>query len=156
MKGPHRGHDLLSENQHLKKMLPQTRKNRNQLIGIVGLLLGTSIAVIGLFYLKQRNSMTQENWATAVATIEDTRTRLVGRTDSIYGGRMLYEVQVLAAFTVNGSHQERWISVEQPPKTLAGAQFEEAHWKSTQCIVRWNPSNPQQIAVELHRFPELR
>ena len=74
----------------------------------------------------------------------------------MYGGNMFYEVQVLTAFSVNGSHQERWITVAQAPKTLTSAKFEEAHWKGTQCIVRWNPSNPREIAVELHQFPELR
>ena len=69
---------------------------------------------------------------------------------------MFYDVQVLAAFSVNGVRQERWITVDQPPKMLASVEFEEAHWKGTQCVVRWNPSNVSQIIVELHEFPELR
>jgi hypothetical protein len=124
---------------------------------MIGLVFGAILAVICLFYVKQRTQLAREqNWSTAVGRIEDTRTTLVSRVDSMYGGRMLYEVQVLAAFFVNGSQQKRWITVEQAPKTLASAQFEEAHWKGTQCIVRWNPSNRREIAIELHRFPELR
>ena len=156
MKERHRRHGLVSEKQHSSKMLPQTRKDRNQLLGLIGLILGATLAVIGLFYLKQRTLLSQANWATAAGTIEDTRTRLVSRADSKYGGNMLYEVQVLTAFSVNGSRQEHWITVAQAPKTLTSAKFEESHWKGTQCIVRWNPSNPQDIAVELHQFPELR
>lgn len=156
MKERHPRHGLVSEEKKLNKVLPRNRKDWNQFFGIFGLVLGTTLAVIGLLYLKQRNRLAHEDWGATVATIEDSRTRLVSRADSMYGGKMLYEVQVLAAFSMNGSHQERWITVEQPTKSLTSAQFEEAHWKGKQCIVRWNPSNPKEIAVELHQFPELR
>ena len=133
-----------------------TRKGQNNLLGVFVLVLGTILAVSGLLYLKQRTRLARANWANAAARIEDTRTRLVSQSDSKYGGRMLYQVEVLVAFSVNGSHQERWIPVEQAPKTLTSAQFEEAQWKSSKCVVRWNPSNPREMAVELHQFPELR
>lgn len=157
MKERHRHHAVVSDKEALNKILPRTRRDRKELLGIVGLVFGAIVAVIGLLYLKQRTELAREQgWSTAVATIEDTRTNLVSKVDSNFGGGMFYEVQVLATFSMNGSQQKRWITVEQSPKTLTSAQFEEVHWKGTHCIVRWNPSNPRQIAVELHRFPELR
>lgn len=155
MKERLRRHGPVSNEEGFNKVA-RTRKDWNQFLETAGLVLGTTLAVIGLLYLKQRNQLAHEDWAAAVATVEDSRTHLVSRVDSMYGGKMLYEVQVLAAFSMNGSYQKRWITVEQPAKTLTSAQFEEAHWKGKQCIVRWNPSNPRRIAVELHQFPELR
>jgi len=134
----------------------RTRKGHHDLLGVFGVVLGTILAIAGLTYLKQRTRVARANWANAAARIEDTRTRLVRQSDSKYGGRMLYQVEVLAAFSMNGSHQERWIPVEQAPKTLTSAQFEEAQWKGSKCVVRWNPSNPREMAVELRQFPELR
>jgi len=132
------------------------RNGHNNLLGVFVLVLGTILAVSGLLYLKQRTRLARANWANAAGTVEDTRTRLVSQSDSKYGGRMLYQVEVLAAFSVNGSHQERWIPVEQTPKTLTSTQYEQAQWKGSKCVVRWNPSNPREMAVELHQFPEPR
>jgi hypothetical protein len=143
-----------SDTEGLDAVLPRTRSDWNQLLGLVGVVFAGILAVIGLFYLRQRTLSTREQtWSNAVAMIEDTRTTLVSRVDSKYGGRMLYDVQVLAVFSVNGSQQERWITVEQDPKTLASAQFEEARWKGTHCTVRWNRSDPRQIVAELHQIP---
>jgi hypothetical protein len=156
MKERYPRHELLSDTETPNEILPRTRSDRNQL-AMVALVFGAILAIIGLFYVKQRNQLAREKgWPSAVAMIEDTRTTLVSKVDGMYGGSMLYEVQVLAAFSVNGSQQKRWITVQQAPKTLASAQFEEAHWKGTQCIVRWNPSNARHIALELHQYPELR
>jgi hypothetical protein len=157
MKERYRPHEVVSDTDGLNTILPRTRSDWNELLGIIGVVFGAILVVAGLLYLRHRTQLTREQgWSSAVATIEDTRTTLVSKVDSKYGGSMLYEVQVFAAFSVNGSQQERWITVEQPPKTLPSAQFEQAHWKGTHCIVRWNPSDPKEIVVELHRYPELR
>ena len=147
----------MPDRQTIGGIFPKKRSDWNQLLGIFGVVLGTILAACALLYIKQRAQLDREqSWSTAAATIRDTRTRLVSRTDSMYGGHMLYEVQVLATFSMNGSHQERWITVQQAPKTLSSAQFEESHWKGSQCIVRWKPSDPREIAIEVRQFLELR
>jgi hypothetical protein len=78
------------------------------------------------------------------------RTKLVSETGSQYGGAMLYQVQVLASFPVNGSIEERWITVDQVPKSLDAIHFQEYRWKGGKYFVRWKPSDPDRIVIEIH------
>lgn len=90
----------------------------------------------------------EERWHSAIAGIEDVRTKLVGQFDSKSGGYMVYDVQILAAFQVDGSRREQWVSLSQASKRLEIAEYDEAQWLGKQCIVRWDPSNPQLMVVE--------
>jgi hypothetical protein len=63
---------------------------------------------------------------------------------------MLYEVQVYASFSANGTRQKRWITVDQSPQNVDYAELQARLWKGKQYIVRWNPSNPGQIVIDLH------
>jgi hypothetical protein len=150
-------HILISDKEARNSIFPRTKSERNQLLGIVGFVFGVILAVVGLFHIKQRSQLVRDQtWARSIGTIVDARTHLISESSGLYGGSMSYDVQVLVAFSANGSQRESWITVGQPPKTLASAEVEQAHWKGTQCVVRWNPSNLSAIAVEVRGFPELR
>ena len=130
---------------------PQTKKERLQLLFIAGLILVGIFGAVALVYAgRLSQEYREQNWHSAVATIKDTRTQLVSQANGITGGAMLYDVQVLAAFSANGSPQERWITVGQSPKTLDYAKFQERLWKGKQFFVRWKPSDPNWIVIELH------
>jgi hypothetical protein len=75
---------------------------------------------------------------------------LVAKFDGNRGGAMLYEVQVLAKFTVNESIREQWIALSQPPSQLSSVQLQAFRLKNAKATVRWNPANPGQTAVEIN------
>jgi hypothetical protein len=130
---------------------PRTPKERNQLLAVMAIILVGILGAGTLMYVAQRSrEYREQNWYSAMATIKDARTQLVAEVGSQYGGRMLYEVQVLAAFSANGSSQERWITVSQPAQNLDYAEFQERMWRGKQYFVRWKPSDPDQIVIELH------
>jgi hypothetical protein len=144
------GHSIPKQNV-LEIIRPKSRIARIQLLSIIGFIIAAILGVmaIGHFANKTREYR-EQNWNSAVATVKDTRTHLVGEFGGFYGGRMYYEVQVLAAFSADGSPHERWITVSQTPKTLDNAEFQERLWKGKQYFVRWNPSDPNQIVIDLH------
>jgi hypothetical protein len=130
---------------------PQTKKERNQLLFIAGLILVGIFGAVALVYAgRLSQEYKEQNWYSAIATIKDTRTQLVSEVNGLYGGAMLYDVQVLAAFSANGSPQERWITIDQSPKSLDYAKFQGRVWKGKQYFVRWKPSDPNWIVIDLH------
>ena len=136
----------------LQRIPLQTRKERMQLLGIVCIVfVGVFAAAGALMYLgRQSQEYREQNWDSAVATIEDTRTQLVGETSGQSGGAMLYDVQVLAAFTISGSPQKRWITIDQSPNNLDYAKFQGRLWMGKKYFVRWKPFDPNQIVIDLH------
>jgi hypothetical protein len=141
----------MPDREALRKLRPRNRVTRKQLLAITAYLAVAIAAAAGLAYLKDRTQRYREqSWPTAIATVEDTRTKLVGQAGGIQGAGMLYSVEVLVRFYVDGSPQERWIAVEQAPRNLDSVQFQERLWRGKQCFVRWNPSNPAQIVAEIN------
>jgi hypothetical protein len=135
----------------LRRTRPNNHKGRFQLLSTVGFILGGILVIAALVYFAQESrEYREQNWDSAVATVIDTRTHLVAEVGGNFGGRLLYEVEVLASYSTNGSPHERWITVDQTPKTLDYAEFQERIWKGKQYFVRWNPSNPNQIVIDLH------
>lgn len=144
-------HQVLPKRDTLRRIRPNNHKERSQLLSIVGFILG-GILVMGVlvYFTHKSHEYREQNWNSAVATVTDTRTHLVAEVGGNFGGRMLYEVQVLATYSADGSPQERWITVDQAAQTLDYAEFQERMWKGKQYFVRWNPSNPNQIVIDLH------
>ena len=61
---------------------------------------------------------------------------------------MLYQAQVLVAYSENGTVMHRWITLRQIPQKLAYIAFEATSWKGGHCIIRWNPDDSSQIDAE--------
>jgi hypothetical protein len=140
----------MSDHEGFRHLRPQTPKDRRSLFSLVGFSLTIIFCIAGLFYLKHRVQKNREkNWNSAVATIEDVRTISATQDNSQMGGAMLYDVQILAKYSVDGSPNKRWITVMQKPQHLVDAQLEAFRWKGKICYVRWKPSDPNQIVAEV-------
>jgi hypothetical protein len=134
-----------------QSLRPRSRGDWRSLLSIFAFLFFTVVFVAGVVYLKHRNQLVRERtWANAVATIEDARPRLVGQLDSPYGGRLLYEVEVLAKYPVDGTMREQWTTLSQLPKTMQEARLQSFLLKGKQCFVRWKPSDPNHIIAEIN------
>jgi hypothetical protein len=149
-----RSHHVSSKWGAFQRIRSNNYKERSQLLSTVSFILGGILVMGTLVYFTQKSheyfERREESWNSAIGTVIDTRTHLVAETGGNSGGRMLYEVQVLAAFSADGSSQERWITVDQAPQGLDYAEFQERLWRGKQYFVRWNPSNPNQIVIDLH------
>ena len=134
----------------IARIRPRSRSDRNQLLIILGFLGSGILCAAGLRLLVHRNhAYREQHWYSAEARIEDVRPKLLEIVDSRYGGYALYEAEVLASFSANGKPEVRWISVEQRPRTKEVIEAEGRFWRGKRYVVRWNPSNPNQNAVEL-------
>ncbi len=129
---------------------PTNRAERRSLVKIIALVAFAIVIVAGLWLLQGHWQRVRElTWSSARGTIEDVRPVLAGDAGQTRGGEMVYRIEVLAKYAVENSQQEHWISVSQGPFSLEGAKFEAFRWKGRPCIVRWNPSDPKEIVVEL-------
>jgi hypothetical protein len=141
----------MSDAAALRSVLPKKRSDRRTLllIGVFVLLLAACAG--GLYYNNHRQQMIREqDWTSAVATIEDARTHVAMHIDSQVGGAMLYDVEVLVKYSVNGIEREQWTTVSQRPQLLSDAQLQIFRFKKQQCIIRWNPANPDHPVAEIN------
>jgi hypothetical protein len=105
-----------------------------------------------LFFLYEEHAFNrhkQTSWTTAPAVVEDTRLRPIARFALQYGSKPLYETDVLATYTVNGTPHKDWLPLSESPKPGKDAQAEATALKGKQCFVRWDPATPDQKIVEL-------
>jgi hypothetical protein len=141
----------MPEREALKRIQPKDRASKKQLLGIIGFVIIGIAGAGGLVYARYRTQQYREqNWDSAIATVEDVRPKLVGQINGQYGGAMLYDVEVLARFSVGNYTQERWITVEQTPRSLDSVHFQERMWRGKSYFVRWKPPDPQRIEIEVH------
>jgi hypothetical protein len=144
-------HRAMSGHEALTAIRPRTRSDRKALWGIVGFIVLAVAVVIALaiFHRKDQEQIAQ-TWQSATATIEDVRPVIVSHREGIYGGAMLYQLEVLVEYTANGTQQNRWIRIGQQPTPLADAQLKAFRWKGQQCIVRWPASQPGHVIAEVY------
>jgi len=106
--------------------------------------------IAAIFYLKHRHHEDLENnWVSETALIEDVRSDQIGLVDSPMGGAILYRVNVLVRYKIDGAAEEKWITVDQRPEPLEAAKLQMFRWKGQQCIVRWKPSEPDKVIAEV-------
>ena len=134
----------------LPSVLPKTRSDWRVVIWTCVCLFGVIVFVATVFYVKHRDQLEREQtWSSAIATIESVRPRLVTQIDSTRGGTLLYDVDVLAKYTVDGTVREQWITLSQSPKTMDTVRLQEFSLKGQHCFVRWKPSDPKAIVAEI-------
>jgi hypothetical protein len=134
----------------LTKLRPAGRSDWHQIRVVSGYVAVIAVIFAVTFFLKHRHrEYVQQNWKCATATIADVRPKMIEYVNGTRGGVVLYEVSILAKYVSEGTSHERWITVEQPPVTLAEAQLETFRWKGQQCVVRWNASEPNQMIAEV-------
>jgi hypothetical protein len=112
------------------KIRPKDNTDRHR-IRVVGSYLAFTVAFLALstFFKHRHRENVQQTWQSATAVIEDVRTKEAVLVNSVVGGSMLYDVAVLAKYKTNSIVQERWITVEQMPRSLAEARMQAFRWK---------------------------
>jgi len=132
------------------KLRPRSDRDWHRIRVLSGYLALIAIFIATAFFFKHRHLEDMEqNWNSATAIIEDVRHKPVTVVESQRGGAMLYEVEILVRYKSGGVDQERWISVKQLPEVLAEVELQAFRWKGKPCIVRWKPSDPNQVIAEV-------
>ena len=140
----------MSERSAWEKVRPKKRSDWHQIRVLCGYLSLIVLFIAAIFFLKYSHRKDlEQNWESASAIIEDVRPKVVANINSVRGGAMLYEVSVLVSYDLQGTHRERWVTVEQQPKSFAEAELQAFRWKGKQCVVRWKLSNPDQVTAEV-------
>ena len=135
----------------LTKLRPAGRSDWHQIRVLSGYVAVIVVFIAAIFFLKHlRREEIEQNWKCATATIEDVQPKMIQFLNNAKGGGVaLYEVSILTKYVSDGVAHERWITVEQPPVTLAEAQLETFRWKGQQCVVRWNSLEPGEMIAEV-------
>jgi hypothetical protein len=132
------------------KIRPRNVRDWHRIRVVSGYLALIAILVATVFFFKhKRRDDLEQNWNSAIATIEDVRPKEVAQINTARGGAMLYQVEVLVKYKSDGLDQRRWITVEQLPEVLSEAELQVFRWKGKQCIVRWKPSDRSKVIAEV-------
>jgi hypothetical protein len=134
----------------LTKLRPAGRSDWRQIRVVSGYIAVIAVIFAATFFLRHlHREEIERNWKCATATIEDVRPNVIENVNGSRGGVALYQVSILAKYVSEGVAHERWITVEQPPVTLAEAELETFRWKGQQCVVRWNSFEPGEMIAEV-------
>lgn len=133
--------------------MPRYSKPRRDWKFFLRLLIIPILALAGIItFLYQEHTFhhqQQNTWTTVPATIEDTRLHPIARFSFQYGSKDLYEIDVLATYTLNGAPRKDWVTLTEAPKPSDKATAEAAALKGKTCVLRWAPSAPDQKIAEL-------
>jgi hypothetical protein len=135
----------------LTKLPPADRSGWHQIRVVGGYVAVIAVIFAATFFIKRlHREEIEQNWKCATATIEDVQPKMIQFVNNAKGGGVaLYEVSILTKYVSEGKPHERWITVEQPPVTLAEAELETFRWKGQQCVVRWNSFEPGEMIAEV-------
>ncbi len=143
-------HRIKSAPERYTGLGPASLAERRTLAKVTVLTVCVIALVAGLWVLQVHWQRVRElTWSSARGEILDVRPVLAGDVGQTRGGTMVYRIEVLAKYTFNNAQHERWISMSQAPRSLDDARIEAFRWRGRPCIVRWNPSNPVEIVVEI-------
>ena len=130
----------MSNSTALDIIRPKSRNDRRTVLKLSAYLLVALISVAGLLYDKKRQqSIREKEWASAVGLVEDARPQLAMQINSERGGTMLYRVEILARYSVDGTIREQWTTLPQMPQRFADAQLQAYLYKGKRLVVRWIP-----------------
>src|ERR1700754_120110 len=120
----------LAERRAWAKLRPHDRRDWHQLRVLCGYVALIAIFVSTMVYLKHRHREDlDKNWVSALAIIKDVRYEQMEIVDTPISGAILYRVAVLVKYQSEGVTQERWVTVDQRPTSLAGAKLQAFRWK---------------------------
>lgn len=143
-------HKIKLEREHYTGWKPRSHKDRRAVAIIIMYVLLAVSAVFGLRALQSYWSGVREStWRSAPGRIEMVRPVLVTQANAQTGSLMLYEPEVLVSFRSDNGQEQKWIRVRQTPERLADIELQESRWKGAMCVVRWNPTNPNEIDADV-------
>ncbi|MBB5343006.1 hypothetical protein [Tunturibacter empetritectus] len=110
-----------------------------------------AVVVAVVFFIKhRRHQEIQQHWKCATAIVEEVRPEVIQTVSNAKGDRtVLYGVSILAKYVSDGVEHEQWVTVEQPPVSLAEAELQTFRWKGQRCVVRWKAAKPQELIAEV-------
>jgi hypothetical protein len=104
--------------------------------------------VIGFIFFSHKED--KRPWPTATAHISGTRIVAVAAEEHPFqGGTVLYRAQAHVIYEMNGSPVDRWAPASGTKRDKAYLEFWLSHKKQDSCLVRWNPSNPDDLEAVL-------
>jgi hypothetical protein len=140
----------MPEKEAVAKILPKDRKDGKRLWTMAGYLVFIVVFVVAaLFFQHRKQKEIEDKWQSSPATVEDVRPVAVAQGNGQFGGAMLYQMDVLADYKVNGLEQRRWIRIENEPERLPD-ESQMARWKGKLFVVRWKASQPDQVIAQLN------
>lgn len=143
-------HHSMSNREAATKVRPKNRSDRRLLMFLGASVISIVVFVAtDIFLIHRHRQDIETNWQSSTATIEDVRFQPAIQVESNRGGAMLYDVQVLAQYSLDGTVQKKWITVQQPPRGIAEAKLEAFRWKGQTCFVRWKPNSPDQVIADV-------
>ena len=143
-------HKIKPEHERYTGLKPRSRGDQRAAAAIAVYVLLAVCAVFGLRALQRHwSGIRQATWRSAPGKIEMVRPVLVTQGNAQTGSLMLYESEVLVSFRSDTGQEQKWIRVRQMPKRLADIELQESRWRGAICVVRWNPTNPNQIDADV-------
>jgi hypothetical protein len=141
----------MSDRAALPKLRPAGRGDWHQ-IRVAGACIALAVVVVAVvvFFQHRHSQDVEKHWKCATAIVEEVRPKVIQQLNNAKGGgTTLYEVSILAKYVSDGVVHERWITVEQPPVSLAEAQLQTLRWKGQHCVVRWKAAAPEDLIAEV-------
>lgn len=91
------------------------------------------------------------DWPSAVGQVVGNRIVVVGTQERSYQpDAILYQAEVDVKYTRDGVQTTRWFPVYRVDSSRADVALWLESKKSKQCMIRWNPRNPEDVVVTLH------
>src|SRR5271167_284098 len=93
----------MPDRQALASLRPRGKRDWHELRILAGYIAFIAMLIAAIFYLKHRHHEDLENnWVSETALIEDVRSDQIGLVDSPMGGAILYRVNVLVRYKIDG------------------------------------------------------
>jgi hypothetical protein len=141
-----------SDRRAWSRLRPAGRSDWHQIRVASGYLAVIALVVAVGFFIRSRHhkELEQQRWKCATAIVQEVQPKVIKQVNNAKGGgTTLYEVSILAKYVSDGADHERWITVEQPPVTLAEAELQTVRWKGQHCVVRWKAAAPEDLIAEV-------
>ncbi|WP_353070864.1 hypothetical protein [Tunturiibacter gelidiferens] len=141
----------MSDRSSWSKLRPGSCDGWHSIRVVSGYIALAAVFVAVAFFIKHRHHHEiQQRWKCATAIVEEVRPEVIETVSNAKGSRTaLYEVSILAKYVSDGVEHERWITVEQPPVSLAEAELQTFRWKGQHCVVRWKAAAPEDLIAEV-------
>jgi hypothetical protein len=117
---------------------------------LMTILFVALIVVLVLFVIAFRHPLVTQSWPTAAAHISGTRIVAVAAEEHPFqGGTVLYRVEAHVTYEMSGKRVDRWAPASETKRDKAYLESWLSHKKQDACLVRWNPSNPDDLEAVL-------
>jgi hypothetical protein len=128
---------------HVPRPEPQRNYRLEVAAGAVVLVLMAIYAVNQMGSVPRRTA-----YSYTYGKVIETRIAVTGTRETLYGGRIYYQIESHVTFDLNGKHQDRWMPASDviTAREVLMAQLAQ---QPTKCRVYWPPEHPQDLKCQL-------